>query len=50
MVCEIIGFGLKEVKELVDNVFKVFKEGVVKEEVEEIKVKFEEVGVNVEVK
>lgn len=46
-VCGIIGFGLKEVKELVEVGGKV-KEGVVKVEVEEIKVKLEVVGVIVE--
>lgn len=49
-VCVIIGFGLKEVKEMVEGVLKVVKEGVVKVEVEEIKVKFEVVGVFVEFK
>lgn len=45
VVCEIIGFGFKEVKEFVDGVLVFVKEGVVIVEVEEIKVKLEEVGV-----
>lgn len=51
VVCEVVfGFGLKEVKEFVEGVFKLIKEGVLKDEVEEIKKKFEEVGVIVEFK
>lgn len=50
MVREITGLGLKEAKELVDNAPKALKEGVAKEEAEEIKAKLEEVGANVEVK
>lgn len=50
VVCEIIGFGLKEVKDVIEKILYVFKEGVNKEEVEIIKKKFEEVGVKVEVK
>lgn len=37
VVCSIIGLGLKEVKELVEFIFKLFKEGIVKEAVEDIK-------------
>ena len=50
MVREITGLGLKEAKELVDNAPKALKEGVSKEEAEEIKAKLEEVGAAVEVK
>ena len=44
VVREITGLGLKEAKELVDNAPKPLKEGVSKEEAEEIKAKLEEVG------
>ncbi|WP_239256316.1 50S ribosomal protein L7/L12 [Listeria ilorinensis] len=50
VVREITGLGLKEAKELVDNAPKALKEGVAKEEAEEIQAKLEEVGANVEVK
>lgn len=50
VVREITGLGLKEAKEVVDNAPKSLKEGVSKEEAEEIKAKLEEVGANVEVK
>jgi large subunit ribosomal protein L7/L12 len=49
-VREITGLGLKEAKDLVDNTPKAVKEGVSKEEAEELKAKLEEVGANVEVK
>ena len=49
-VREITGLGLKEAKELVDNAPKPVKEGVSKEEAEEIKAKLEEVGASVELK
>lgn len=49
-VREITGLGLKEAKDLVDNAPKALKEGVSKEEAEEVKAKLEEVGANVEVK
>jgi len=49
-VREVTGLGLKEAKELVDNVPKTVKEGVSKEEAEEMKAKFEEAGATVEVK
>lgn len=49
-VREITGLGLKEAKELVDNPPKALKEGIAKEEAEEIKAKLEEVGAGVEVK
>ncbi|MGE6260822.1 50S ribosomal protein L7/L12 [Heyndrickxia sporothermodurans] len=50
VVREITGLGLKEAKEVVDNAPKSLKEGVSKEEAEEIKAKLEEVGASVEVK
>jgi large subunit ribosomal protein L7/L12 len=50
VVREITGLGLKEAKDLVDNTPKPLKEGVSKEEAEEIKAKLEEVGASVEVK
>ncbi|MEH7235965.1 50S ribosomal protein L7/L12 [Bacillus sp. JJ1562] len=50
VVREITGLGLKEAKELVDNTPKAVKEGVSKEEAEEVKAKLEEVGAGVEVK
>jgi large subunit ribosomal protein L7/L12 len=50
VVREITGLGLKEAKEVVDNTPKPVKEGVSKEEAEEIKAKLEEVGAGVEVK
>jgi large subunit ribosomal protein L7/L12 len=49
-VREITGLGLKEAKDLVDNTQKAVKEGVSKEEAEELKAKLAEVGANVEVK
>ena len=50
VVREITGLGLKEAKEVVDNAPKALKEGVSKEEAEEVKAKLEEVGASVEVK
>jgi large subunit ribosomal protein L7/L12 len=50
VVREITGLGLKEAKALVDGAPKPLKEGVAKEEAEEIKTKLEEVGATVEVK
>ncbi|MDE0642372.1 50S ribosomal protein L7/L12 [Bacillus sp. CNPSo 3703] len=50
VVREITGLGLKEAKELVDNTPKPLKEGIDKEEAEELKAKLEEVGASVEVK
>lgn len=50
VVREVTGLGLKEAKELVDNAPKPVKEGVSKEEAEEIKAKLEEVGAKVELK
>lgn len=50
VVREATGLGLKEAKEVVDNAPKALKEGVSKEEAEELKAKLEEVGASVEVK
>ena len=50
VVREITGLGLKEAKELVDNAPKPVKEGVSKEEAEQIKAKLEEAGATVEIK
>ena len=50
IVREITGLGLKEAKELVDGAPKPIKEGVSKEEAEELKTKVEEQGASVEVK
>jgi large subunit ribosomal protein L7/L12 len=50
VVRELTGLGLKEAKELVDNPPKAVKEGVSKEEAEEIKKKLVEAGAEVEVK
>ena len=49
-VREITGDGLKEAKEKVDGAPSTLKEGVSKEEAEEIKAKLEEVGASAEVK
>lgn len=46
----ITGLGLKEAKEVVDNAPKTVKEGVSKEEAEQIKEKLEAAGASVEVK
>ena len=43
-----LGLGLKEAKDLVDGAPKTVKEGVSKEEAEELKAKFEEAGATVE--
>ena len=50
VVKEITGLGLKEAKELVDNAPKAIKEGVGKDEAEEMKKKLEEAGAKVELK
>ena len=50
VVREITGLGLKEAKALVDNAPSPVKEGISKEEAEEIKKKLEEAGAEVEVK
>lgn len=50
VVREITGLGLKEAKEVVDNAPKTIKEGVSKQEAEELKTKLSDVGATVEVK
>ncbi|RKX64130.1 MAG: 50S ribosomal protein L7/L12 [Tenericutes bacterium] len=47
-VREVTSLGLKEAKDLVDSAPKAIKEGVSKEEAEEMKKKFEEVGAVIE--
>jgi len=49
-VCEITGLGLKEAKDLVDGAPKPVKEGVEKDEAEELKKQLEETGATVELK
>ena len=44
------GLGLKEAKDIVEAAPKTLKEGVSKEEAEQIKAKFAEVGATVEIK
>ena len=50
VVRELTGLGLREAKELVDNPPKPVKEGVTKEEAEDVKKKLVEAGADVEVK
>ncbi|HOJ36616.1 MAG TPA: 50S ribosomal protein L7/L12 [Ignavibacteriales bacterium] len=50
VVRELTGLGLKEAKDLVDGAPKPVKEGVSKEEAENVKKKLEEAGATVEVK
>ena len=50
VVKEVLGLGLKEAKDLVEAVPKPIKEGIKKEEAEEIKKKLEEAGAVVEIK
>ena len=49
-VKDITGLGLKDAKGLVDNIPSVIKEGVSKDEAEDIKAKLEEVGATVNLK
>ena len=49
-VREMTGLGLKEAKEIVDGAPKTLKEGVSKDEANDMKAKLEEVGAAVEVK
>ena len=48
VVRDVTGLGLKEAKELVDGAPKTVKEGVSKDEAEEMKAKFSEAGAVVE--
>ena len=50
VVRDATGLGLKEAKELVDGAPKTIKEGVAKEEAEELKAKFVEAGATIELK
>ncbi|MBI5750071.1 MAG: 50S ribosomal protein L7/L12 [Nitrospinae bacterium] len=50
VVRELTNLGLKEAKDLVDDAPKPIKEGIKKEEAEEIKKKMEEVGAKIEIK
>ena len=50
VVRDATGLGLKEAKELVDGAPKTVKEGASKEEAEELKAKFTEVGAVIELK
>ncbi|MET3684043.1 large subunit ribosomal protein L7/L12 [Alkalibacillus flavidus] len=49
-VREITGLGLKEAKELVDNAPGTIKEGVAKEDAEQMKEQIEETGATIELK
>ena len=49
-VREVTGLGLKEAKDFVDSAPKAVKEGVAKEEAEEIRAKLADAGAEVEVK
>ena len=50
LVKEITGLGLKDAKDMVDGAPKAIKEGVPKEEAEEVKKKLEEAGASAEIK
>ena len=50
LVREITGLGLKEAKDLVDGAPKPIKEGIKKEEADQIKAQLEEAGATVEIK
>jgi large subunit ribosomal protein L7/L12 len=50
VIREITGLGLKEAKAVADEAPKPVKEGVAKEEADQIKAKLEEAGASVEVK
>jgi len=50
VIRELTGLGLKEAKDLADAAPKAIKEGVAKEEAEELKKKLEEAGAKVELK
>ena len=47
---ELTGLGLKEAKEMIDNLPKDIKESVPKEEAQNMKSKLEEVGATIELK
>ena len=50
LVREVTGLGLKEAKDLVDNLPKPVKSALPKEDAEKLKAKFEEAGASVELK
>lgn len=50
VVREVTSLGLKEAKDLVESAPTVVKEGIEKDEAEEVKKKFEEAGAQVEIK
>jgi large subunit ribosomal protein L7/L12 len=50
VVRELTGLGLKEAKDLVESAPANIKEGITKDEAEEVAKKLEEVGASVEVK
>jgi large subunit ribosomal protein L7/L12 len=50
VVRELTGLGLKEAKDLVDGAPKPIKEGVSKQEAEELAAKFAETGAKIEIK
>jgi large subunit ribosomal protein L7/L12 len=50
VVREVTDLGLKEAKDLVDNVPRPVKEGISKKEAEELKGKFEKAGAQVDIK
>ncbi len=50
VIREVTSLGLKEAKDLVDNAPSVVKEGIAKDEAEQIKAKLEEQGATVELK
>jgi len=50
VVREVTSLGLKEAKELVESAPAAIKEGVSKDEAEQIKAKFEEAGAQIELK
>ena len=50
VVRELTGLGLKDAKDLVESAPKAIKEGVSKDEAEELKAKLEEVGAEIEIK
>ncbi len=50
LVRNLTGLGLKESKEIVDNVPKQIKEGISKEETENIKKEFEALGAKIDIK
>jgi large subunit ribosomal protein L7/L12 len=50
VVRELTGLGLKEAKDVVDSAPKAIKEGVAREEAEQVKAKLAEVGATVEIR